>query len=128
MAILTTFSAYVSRWALAQEDERERQALLVDFPYNVVLEVAYPELDYTNRWCWEQFGPPDGDCILQRGSEYPVCMEQQPHRHKGSWAVKWLDKVDYNYGYAKWYFAREADARRFLEFVPSITWGEHFPK
>lgn len=63
---------------------RERQIRLVDFPFDVVLAVAYAELDCADRWCWQQFGPADGEC-RQSSSEYSECGLQDPHSHPGRW-------------------------------------------
>ncbi|RJF96786.1 hypothetical protein D3870_20585 [Noviherbaspirillum cavernae] len=108
-------------------DVRERQARLAAFPYCVVLQVSYPELDYANRWCWQQFGPANGEC-LQASSEYSACEIRGSHSHVGSWLTNWLVKTDYDFGFSEWYFAHEADRDRFLESVPLINWGEGWPK
>jgi len=108
-------------------DVRERQARLATFPHCVVLQVSYPELDYANRWCWQQFGPAHGEC-LQASSEYPACEIQGSHSHDGRWLTHWLVKTDYDFGFTEWYFVHLADRDRFLEFVPLINWGEGWPK
>ena len=100
---------------------------LTMFPFAVMLQVAYPEMDYANRWCWQQFGPAHGEC-WQHCSEYPVCDLPHPHAHVGQWMTHWYVKTDYDFGFNEWYFIREADRDRFLEFVPHVNWGEKFPK
>jgi hypothetical protein len=47
------------------EEERDRQERLVRFAYAVMLQVSFPELDFANRWCWQRFGPSDGECTLR---------------------------------------------------------------
>jgi hypothetical protein len=108
-------------------DYQEHQLRLLQFPYNVVLRLSYPEMDFANRWSWQKFGPPDGEC-LDSYSEYPTCSEKMSHRHDGKWMSHWLAKTDYNFGYNEWCFELEVDQQRFLEFVPFINWGETFPK
>ena len=108
-------------------DFEERQARLSLFPHSVVLQVAYPELDFANRWCWQQFREADGEC-LQASSEYSACQLASPHTHEGKWLSYWLAKTDYNFGFNEWCFAQKADHDRFLEFVQFINWGEHYPK
>jgi hypothetical protein len=108
-------------------DLKERQARLTAFPHSVVLQVAFPEMDFANRWRWQQFGPPEGEC-QQVGSEYLACDLPPPHHHNGSWLTFWLAKTDYNFGFNEWCFARLADRDRFLEFIPQINWGESYPK
>jgi hypothetical protein len=108
-------------------DRHERHARMAAFPYCVLLQVAYPELDYANGWCWQQFGPAQGEC-QQASSEYPACDLRTPHSHNGLWVTHWLAKTDYNFGFNEWYFVHQADRERFLEFVPQISWGEHYPK
>ena len=108
-------------------ESQERQVRLAEFPHSVVLQVSYAELDYANRWSWQQFGPAHGEC-LQADSDYPACHLRDPHSHVGKWAKYWLAKTSYNFGYNEWYFAQQADKERFLQFVPQINWGEHFPK
>jgi len=46
----------------------ERQARLVAFPYTVVLQVAFPEGDFANRWCWQQFGRSMATAMRRRAS------------------------------------------------------------
>jgi hypothetical protein len=105
----------------------ERQARLENFPHSVVLQVAYPELDFANRWCWVQFGAAQGEC-LNAQSEYPACNLHRPHAHEGKWLSYWLDKVDYDFGYNEWCFTALADLDSFLQFIPHINWGERYPK
>jgi hypothetical protein len=109
------------------QEEQKRQALLKGFPHSVVVQVAYPELDFSDRWCWEHFGPQDGEC-LQADSEYSACGVPGPHSHEGRWHSRWLFKTAYDFGYNEWYFASSTDRDKFLEFVPQICWGEHYPK
>jgi hypothetical protein len=106
-------------------DERER--FLAAFPHSVLLQLSYPELDYANRWCWQQFGPAHGECY-QASSEYRACDLQGAHSHEGTWVTCWLEKIDYDFGYNAWYFAQREDMQRFLQFVPEINWGESYPK
>jgi hypothetical protein len=83
--------------------------------------------DFANRWCWQNFGPCDGECT-QRYSEYRVCDRSEPHSHVGKWTSHWFVKTDYDFGYNEWYFAENVDRDRFLANVDKINWGEHFPK
>jgi hypothetical protein len=92
-----------------------------------MLEAAYPEIDFANGWCWQQFGPMDGECT-QRYSEYRVCTEEVRHRHVGKWTTRWITKTDYDFGFIEWYFANETDRDFFLANLPEINWGEHYPK
>jgi hypothetical protein len=109
-------------------DIADRQLRLAAFPHSVLLQLSYPELDYANRWCWQQFGPAHGDCLEQAGSEYPACDLPIAHSHEGKWLTYWLAKTEYNFGFNEWCFARQEDRDRFLEFVPQINWGERYPK
>lgn len=104
----------------------ERKGRSIDFPYDVVLQLAYPQVDFANRWCWQQFGPAHGEC-LEYSSEYPACLEKEKHRHEGRWLTHWLAKTDYDFGFNEWRFVQQADRDKFLAFVPHITWGENFP-
>ena len=97
----------------------ELNVRLDDLPYVIALEVSYPELDFANRWCWEQLGPADGEC-MDRHSEYRSCMIEEAHRHNGKWATHWHQKTDYNFGPNEWYFASEADRDRFIAFIASL--------
>ena len=119
------------------EDERSEQiafrnATLHEFPYAVMLEVAFPEMDYANRWAWQHFGPRHGECFEVRTglrpSEYPMCPLEEPHEHKGTWCCQWFVKTDYDFGFCEWYFSNASDKDHFLEFAPSINWGENYPR
>ncbi len=135
-AVLSDFESYLASEypdsvpdsAAAVHEERTNQNLrLQRFPFSVVLQVSYPELDFANRWCWQAFGPASGQC-LDNQSQYPSCKLAHPHEHEGAWSTHWLAKTDYDFGYNEWSFAQEEDRDRFLQFVPEIHWGERFPK
>ncbi|WP_431288898.1 hypothetical protein [Roseateles chitinivorans] len=113
--------------AARDAETEERRLRLAEFPYSVVLQVAYPEMDFANRWCWEQFGPARGPCY-QYQSYYPVCRQTGDHSHEGGWRSHWIEKTDYDFGFNEWLFAQQADRDRFLAFLPDITWGEDFPE
>lgn len=106
---------------------REREDLLQEFPHSVMLEMAYPELDYAHRWCWQRFGPMDGSCT-QKHSEYKVCSDETEHRHTGKWTSRWFVKTDYDFGYNEFYFVERADCDFLLAHLSEIHWGEHYPK
>jgi len=133
-AVLSNFDSYLASEyppttagaAEAIEEElRDRQQRLAQFPYAVVLQVAFPELDYANRWCWQQFGPADGVC-LEKYSEYPSCRFEGAHSHKGNWLTHWLVKTDYDFGYNEWCFSQANDRDRFLAVFPDINRGERW--
>lgn len=109
----------------AQEVDRNER--LSRFPHSVMLKVSFPELDFANRWCWQNFGPCDGECT-QRYSEYRVCDRTELHSHVGKWTSHWIVKTDYDFGFNEWYFAVSADRDLFVANVDKINWGEHFPK
>jgi hypothetical protein len=102
-------------------------ASLAKFPYFVMLELSFPELDFANRWCWQNFGPPDRLC-LDASSEYRSCLIEGDHHHSGSWAWEWYEKTDYDFGYCEWSFANQSDHAAFMEQLPHIHWGEKYPK
>jgi hypothetical protein len=104
----------------------ERKTRLAAFPYSVILQLSYPQMDFATRWCWQQFGPARGECE-QSSSEYPACHDKSRHVHDGGWSTYWLAKTDYNFGFNEWLFVQQADRDKFLAFVPNITWGEKFP-
>lgn len=110
---------------VAQEVDRNER--LSRFPYSVMLKVSFPELDFANRWCWQNFGPSDGECT-QRDSEYRVCDRPETHSHNGKWTSHWFVKTDYDFGFNEWYFAESADRDSFVANVDEIDWGEHYPK
>lgn len=134
-AIQSTYADFLASEFVGTSDDviaaraaeiRESVARLAAFPHSVVLQVAYPELDFANRWCWQQFGPAHGECH-QASSEYAACDLPTPHEHDGSWLTHWLVKTDYDFGFNEWCFVRLEDRDRFLDFVPQINWGEGWP-
>ena len=108
-------------------EESERRARLTLFPFAVMLKVSFAEYDFANRWCWEMFGPADGEC-LQHGSRYSACDRSERHTHVGRWMTHWYVKIEYDFGFCEWCFAEARDGNRFLQFVPEIHWGERFLK
>ena len=111
----------------ASTDAASRAERMKHFPFSVMLKVSYPELDFANRWCWQNLGPCDGDCT-QAHSEYQVCRESRPHSHPGTWTSFWFEKTDYNFGFNEWYFSDAADRDKFIAILPEINWGENYAK
>ena len=74
---LSCFEAYLaseySGEAYPHSDFESRNEMLARFPYPVMLQVSFAELDYSNRWCWHQFGSPRGECHDTQ-SDYPTCV------------------------------------------------------
>lgn len=135
-AVLSDFSAYLESEypqgkghldAARAEALEDRASRLAVFPHSVVLQAAYPELDFANRWCWSHFGPPHGPCH-DKYSEYRTCELDQPHTHEGTWTTHWLAKTDYDFGFNEWCFLESAQLELFVSFVPELSWGEHYPK
>lgn len=130
-AVLSSFNAYLASEHpgvdIRSPDFEWRNETLVKFPYAVMLELSFAELDYANRWCWQQFGPPHGECADTQ-SEYPTCNISTSHCHSGTWAHEWFAKTEYNFGFNEWYFSASSQYEKFLALVPQINWGEHFPK
>ncbi len=128
-AILTHFDSYFACNEATLEDRSEelalRQQRLQLFPHAAMLQVAFPELDFVNRWCWMNFGSRHGECT-QRYSQYRVCDIEMPHCHSGVWTDHWFLKTDYDFGFNEWYFAREADYNLFLQNVANFNWGERY--
>ena len=108
-------------------EDNERRSRISRFPYFLMLELAFAELDFANRWCWENFGPADGDCD-QSYSEYPACAVKSPHHHTGRWMTHWYVKTEYNFGFNEWYFMEESSFNRFRDAVPLFNWGDLYPK
>lgn len=129
--ILSSFEKYLASEGYSLEvraaEERERKERLLRFPYPVMMQVSYPEMDFANRWCWEHFGPGDGEC-MQSQSEYRVCDLGEPHSHAGKWLCHWFVKTAYNFGFNEWYFVDRSDWECFLANVAEINWGEKYPK
>ena len=128
--ILSSFEEYLASGDDSPEEraeqKRDRQERLSRFPYAVMLQVSFPEMDFANRWCWQHFGPGDGEC-MQHQSEYRACDLAEPHSHVGKWMCHWFVKTDYNFGFNEWYFAEQGDRECFLANVDEINWGEKYP-
>ena len=126
--ILSSFETYLAEDcapAFRAEEERERASRLSRFPYTVTLQASFAELDFADRWCWQHFGPSDGDCH-QRQSDYPACSIPEPHSHTGKWIWYFFGKTDYNFGFCEWYFSEQSDRDSFLASVDEINWGEKY--
>ena len=128
--VLSSYDAYLS-WEDDPEElatqEHDRGMRLLRFPHSVMLQIAFPEIDFANRWCWQRFGPAHGEC-MQDASEYKACDLATPHCHVGRWTYHWFDKTDYNFGFNEWYFENASECDSFLANLESINWGEHYPK
>src|SRR5262245_1422187 len=96
--VASSFEEYVASDDDSLEEratqEASRHERLARFPYSVMLKLSFPELDFADRWCWQNFGPRDGECT-QRYSEYRACDRMEPHLHVGKWTSHWFVKTDY---------------------------------
>ena len=121
--LLSSFEEYLAieefSSELRAEAHRERDEILSRFPYAVMLQVDFHEFDFVNRWCWQQFGPCDGEC-LDRESTCRVCDLTAPHSHTGTWLWHWWVKTGYDFGFNEWYFAEQSHYDLFLRFIPEI--------
>ncbi|MGC4005709.1 MAG: hypothetical protein QM811_22345 [Pirellulales bacterium] len=128
---LSSYANYIADCEMSGEEFHSedllRQERLSKYPFAVMLMVSFPELDFANRWCWQCFGPADGEC-MQRYSEYRTCEIAKAHSHDGVWTWHFFKKTDYDFGFTEWYFAKEEHATQFLENIEHINWGEKFPK
>jgi hypothetical protein len=128
--VASSFERYVAEFGVTSgglvDETAERELRKSRFPFALMLELSFAELDFANRWCWQQFGAPDGEC-LDRSSDYRVCHIEHDHSHIGKWCWNWFGKTDYNFGFCEWYFSDQDDLRRFEAFLPEICWGEKHP-
>jgi hypothetical protein len=111
--------------AFLADERQSRNEKVLRFPYAVMLQVSFPELDFTNRWCWQSFGPFKGECHKGR-IEYPVCHRDEPHCHLGKWLSHFYVKTEYDFGFNEWFFLEMADCDLFIANIDSIHWGENF--
>ena len=129
-AILSDIEAYLDYEAFTPEVRAEeiadRNSRLLLFPNAVLLQVAYPELDFANRWCWNQFGPADGECT-QKDSYYRICEVDQPHSHSGSWMTHWLAKTDYDLDSMNGTLQSATITIASLRFYLNLTGARNFP-
>lgn len=100
-----------------------RAKIQQNYPHSIILALFYPQMDFADRWCWQQFGSPQGVCS-DRYSEYPSCTETGEHQHTGKWQTHWWGKVGYDFGYNEYFFAQQADYEAFCAFIPQICFGE----
>ena len=88
-----------------------------------MVKLSFPELDYAERWCWNHFGPMDGEC-RQKYSGYRICTEDSDHKHVGTWLSHWHLKTDYDFGYCEFHFSKLDNRNEFLQKLPEFNWGE----
>ncbi|MBI3174129.1 MAG: hypothetical protein HYZ25_10435 [Chloroflexi bacterium] len=79
------------------EFKEERNAWLVEFPYNVVVATSYLEMDNVQNWLTEKCGS------------------------KGiSWDVYFYYKESYDFGYAEYFFQDEHISNLFTKEIPNF--------
>lgn len=152
---LATFEKFVEENGKGPWDENRRAETLKKFPYTVIVEGCYPTNDFACRWTWQQFGPMDCKECGDHCSEYPTCplvlaieeykikksytdkdgkvheydfhtCDPGKHSHEGTWAIVWLGKTDYDYGFSEYCFKNEAARDNFVAAVPSFNLGENY--
>lgn len=60
-AILSTFDAYLETGGDTAEEQNERKERVRSFPFAVMLELAFAERDYADRWCWSNLAQPEAN-------------------------------------------------------------------
>lgn len=129
-------------------NEERRQEVNQQFPYIAILEGAYPEHDFSHRWCWQQFGEPEYKQCHDHGSEYPCCplvlateyktsyiyegkecfeknyRQPEKHGHSGNWTTVWLGKTGYDYGFSEYCFLSEKARDTFI--LSPFSLGENY--
>jgi hypothetical protein len=142
----SSMEEYLSQDEIGELEERDE--LHAQFPYVVVIEADFPELDVAMRWCWSNFGPNHGECP---SGEYPSCprvLETErletreydgqrwekkiyssvaAHCHAGQWTLYWLGKTDYDHGFGEFCFSSDNQRESFVRQIPNFDWGENYP-
>ena len=118
------------------EKQAGRQALHAQFPHVVVAEDDHYSLTEMERWCRAAFGHPHGECHYDDSGTCPdgeidpeapaYYAEHHPgqsidpwdlwtydHCHVGTWAILYLLKTGYDYGFQDFCFHNPADADSF---------------
>ncbi len=109
----------------------ERNVILSDFPYSIVLKTSYSQIDFAEWLLWQLFGDMNGICN-QNSSDIPACKIKNKHQHKGNWTNLWLAKTDYDYGFNEWFFKSKKDCKIFINILPLLKqmkgWGIYTDK
>jgi hypothetical protein len=153
---IATIEQYLANSFLGTPTDLERAAAMEDtvapsgvnerFPFHIIVEASFAELDVAHRWCWQSFGPKDGECDWS--TDYPACpiilaaekavridhngFEQTyfvnpiKHEHTGSWTSYWFGKTNYNHGFGAFCFADKTKKIRFAKHVPHVDYGEKY--
>lgn len=142
--------AYSNRLRKTTINPESREDALKQFPFSIVLLGSYSDHDFCTRWCWENFGPMQGECheyqsefpgcplVLATEYLHPVkinhgdgieecCQEKAynnpgDHSHIGDWKKVWLGKIGYDFGFAEYFFLNKEDRNKLEEeFKNGIT-------
>lgn len=123
----------------------DREKLILNFPYSVLITADYEEINTAKKWCWENFGEVHIDKCDEYSKDSPICpiaikahqlRKEQPiydmdtvvidgvsvtnHSHTGKWSTLWYGKIDYDYGYIEFFFKKEEDRSKFESTVESL--------
>lgn len=79
------------------DEENKRQSELKVFPYSVIVEGDYSEVEMAQDWCSQNIG------------------------EKGKvWSDIWYGKIDYDYGFQEFFFETEENREKFANSVPTF--------
>ncbi len=96
---------------------KERNNILLDFSHSIILKLSYHQLDFANWLLWQILGEVYGYCGY---SNFPMCKIKGEHKHNGIWAIYWLAKTNYDYGFNEWFFKQKEDSDVLIKIKPLL--------
>lgn len=70
---ISSYELFIGENNRVSSNENKRKEAKEKFPFTTIVEGYYPEMDYSARWCWQNFGPIDCKECHETYSEYPGC-------------------------------------------------------
>ncbi len=122
---LSNFEEYLNKeYLIGRENKEEylnhkiveRNKILLDFPYSVILKLFYQQIDFADWLLWQILGDKYGYCN-QEQSDIPACKITGKHKHNGVWTSFWLAKTDYDYGFNEWFFKNKEDCNILISIL-----------
>ena len=115
------FTSYTDNWSGWQSNfDVERKNSFLMFPYSVIIEGSFSDIDIAEAWCLKQVGKVDITSDMFFLKNYAGKLEEIKRTKNGLWKIYFYGKTSYDYGFCEFFFREKIDLEKFQKAVPNF--------